>query len=232
MAHGQRDEGTPTAVPTATDPLDDDPRLQEYFGAAWPVLAGFAGLLRRYGAERGLIGPNESSRLWERHLLNSAGAAACLPDRGIVVDLGSGAGLPGIVLAAMRPQVQVVLVEPMERRTDWLHLVAGELQLTNVEVRRGRAEELVGTLRADVVTARALSALSNLFRWAAPLVRSGGQLCAIKGSRAAHEVAEAASSAAQYGWADVHVKEVETLTGVEVTRIVHAVRKGKAASVR
>lgn len=220
------------AAVAATDPLDGDPRLPAYFGDAWPAVDGFAGLLRRHGEERGLVGPREASRLWERHLLNSAGGATTLPTTGTLVDLGSGAGLPGIVLAAMRPRAHVVLLEPMERRADWLRLVVDELALANTEVIRARAEDLADGLEADAVTARAVSSLENLFRWAAPLVRPGGGLHAIKGARAADEVRAARDAARRRGWVDVRVHEVATLDGVEATRVVRAVRKGGAASVR
>ncbi len=229
------DGGTLAGSTTAArpvDPLDGDPRLEDYFGAAWPAVLGFAELLRIHGGERGLLGPNEAGRLWERHLLNSAGVVALLPSSGTVIDLGSGAGLPGIVLAAMRPRARIVLLEPMERRTDWLHFVAGELRLANVEVRRGRAEDVVGLAKADAVTARAVSSLDNLYRWAAPLVRRGGGLFAIKGARAADEVAAAGPAARRHGWSDPRVEEVPTLVGVEPTRVVRAVRDGGTADVR
>lgn len=221
-----------TTAEGAADPLEGDPRLPAYFGDAWPAVDGFASLLRQHGEERGLLGPREASRLWERHLLNSAGGADALPATGVLVDLGSGAGLPGIVLAAMRPRARVVLLEPMERRADWLRLVVDELGLTNAEVVRARAEEVAGDLEADALTARAVSSLENLFRWAAPLVRPGGGLFAIKGVRANDEVQAARDAARRRGWVDVRVQEVGTLDGVEATRVVRAVRKGGATGVR
>ncbi len=214
------------------DPLDGDPRVREYLGSAWDAVQGFAGLLRKHGVERGLLGPNEAGRLWERHLLNSAGVVSLLAASGAVVDLGSGGGLPGIVVAAMRPEAHVVLLEPMERRTEWLRFVVGELGLTNTEVMRGRADDVVGAVHAEAVTARAVSGLDNLYRWAAPLVRPGGALFAIKGARALDEVAAAASAARRRGWVDVEVKEVATVAGVEPTRVVCAVRAGGGAGVR
>lgn len=229
--NGTSDESEVTAIAVA-DPLEGDPRLPVYFGDAWPAIQRFAGLLRRHAEERGLLGPREASRLWERHLLNSAGGAATLPATGTLVDLGSGAGLPGVVLAAMRPRARVVLLEPMERRADWLRLAVDELGLTNTEVVRARAEDLAGALDADALTARAVSSLDNLFRWCAPLVRPGGSLHAIKGARAGDEVLAARDAARRRGWVDVRVQEVPTLDGVEATRVVRAVRKGGAASVR
>ncbi len=218
--------------PFDVDPLDADPRIPAYFGGAWPAVAGFAALLREHGVTRGLLGPNEPGRLWERHLLNSAAGAALLPLKGTLVDLGSGGGLPGVVLAAMRPAATVLLLEPMERRTDWLRFVVGELGLVNVEVVRGRAEDVVGTVTADAVTARAVSSLDNLFRWASPLTRAGGALFAIKGARAAEEVAAAGKAAARSGWGDVEVIVAESLEGVEPTRVVRAKRVSGATRVR
>ncbi len=219
-------EAAPATVAVAVDPLEGDERLPGYFGGAWPAVQGFAALLRRHGVIRGLLGPNESGRLWERHLLNSAAGVALLPESGTLVDLGSGAGLPGVVLAAMRPAARVVLLEPMERRTDWLNFVVAELGLNNADVVRGRAEDVAGSLVADAVTARAVSSLDNLFTWAAPLVRAGGGLFAIKGARAAEEASTVGPAARRLGWSGVRVEEASTLPGVETTHVVVAVRSG------
>lgn len=232
MANGARGVTEIGATAAADDPLADDGRVPTYFGDAWPAVSRFAALLREHGVVRGLLGPNESSRLWERHLLNSAGVGALLPESGALVDLGSGAGLPGVVLAAMRPGMRVVLLEPMERRTEWLRFVVDELGLRNAEVVRGRAEDLAGVLVADAVTARAVSSLENLLRWAAPLVHVGGGLYAIKGARAADEVTAARGVAAKLGWAQLRVEEASTLPGVEVTRVVRATRTGGHSRVR
>lgn len=225
-------EATEVRSPDAVDPLEGDARLSSYFGVAWPAVAGFARLLRTHGVERGLIGPNESGRLWERHLLNSAGAASLLPMAGTLVDLGSGGGLPGIVIAAMRPRAHVVLLEPMERRTEWLQFAVRELGLDNADVVRARAEDVAGSLRADALTARAVSSLENLVRWAAPLVRIGGGLFAIKGARAAEEAGAAMSAARRRGWSELRVEEAPTLADVEVTRVVRATRTDGALRVR
>lgn len=222
----------PSAVSVTADPFDDDPRLPGYFADAWPTVSAFAALLREQGVVRGLLGPNEPARLWERHLLNSAAASALLPTTGTLVDLGSGAGLPGVVLAAMRPAARVVLLEPMERRVEWLRVVVDELGLANTEVLRARAEEVAGSLVADAVTARAVSALDNLYRWSAPLVRPEGGLYAIKGERASDEVAAASKVAAKAGWTRAEVIVVEALPGAGPTRVVRAVRRGASARVR
>ncbi|MCL2463690.1 MAG: 16S rRNA (guanine(527)-N(7))-methyltransferase RsmG [Micrococcales bacterium] len=224
-------DGRPTPVGSEAssddrDPLEDDDRLPAYFLDAWPAIREFSHLLRRYGAERGLIGPRESGRLWERHLLNSAGVVTLLPAAGEILDLGSGGGLPGLVIAAMRARARVRLVEPMERRVAWLRFVVAELDLDNVEVCRARAEEIAGKVEADAITARAVSSLENLYRWAAPLTRRGGGLYAIKGVRAGDEVTAARTAERRYGWTDGHVEAIETLPGVTPTRVVCATRTG------
>lgn len=146
----------------------------------------YAELLAGPGVERGLIGPHEVDRLWDRHLLNCGLLAEAVgPDR-LVCDLGSGAGLPGIVLAAMRPDVRVTLLEPLLRRTEFLAEVLDELGLSNARVVRSRAEDHEG--RYDTVTARAVAPLDRLAAWALPLCRPGGEVLAIKGERAAVEL--------------------------------------------
>lgn len=160
------------------------------FGARIDLARQFAGDLVRYGEELGLIGPLELARLWSRHLVNCVLLAPLLKP-GRVGDIGSGAGLPGLVLAIARPDVQLVLIEPMERRVDWLRDETGRLGLDNVEVVRARAEEArVDPL--DQVTARAVTSLSKLIPVSVPLVKRGGELVFLKGSRVSEEV-EAAS---------------------------------------
>ena len=129
--------------------------------------------------------------MWERHVLNCAAMAPALPPDASVIDVGSGAGLPGIVVAIARPDLQVVLVEPLLRRATFLQEAVSHLGLSGVEVRRGRAEELHGTLTADVVTARAVAPLDRLAGWCLPLVRPGGSLLAMKGARAEQELESA-----------------------------------------
>ena len=148
-----------------------------------------------------------------------------------MVDIGSGAGLPGIVVAAMRPQAHVMLVEPMERRVTWLLDVVERTGLTNVEVRRARAQELDGAVEADAVTARAVASLDKLYRWTVPLVRVGGHIVAMKGARAGDELAEAAPVMRKLGLTDGEVHEASTIAGTEPTRIVTAVR-GRGPRVR
>lgn len=157
-----------------------------------PLAERYAELLAIQGVLRGLIGPRETPRLWERHLLNCGVLAELVPAGASVCDLGSGAGLPGLVLAIARPDLEVVLVEPLLRRTTFLSEVVADLGLGHVEVVRGRAEELHGARRFDVVTSRALAPLERLLGWSMPLVAPTGALVAMKGSSVHDEIAAAA----------------------------------------
>ncbi len=159
------------------------------FGSQAPLAQAFVDLLATDGIERGLLGPREIPRLWERHVLNCAVVADLIAEGADVADIGSGAGLPGLVLAIRRPDVQVTLVEPLLRRTTFLEQAIDRLELTNVTVRRARAEEVTGDLRFDVVTSRAVAPLDKLLRWSLALTTSEGQVLAIKGRSAAEEVA-------------------------------------------
>lgn len=208
------------------DPLDGDPRLPEHFGAAWPAVEGYHAMLRDQGVLRGLVGPREVARLWERHVVNSAAVVPFLPETGTIVDVGSGAGLPGIVVAAMRPSAEVVLLEPMERRTDWLSEVVETLGLSNARVLRGRAEDQFGTLRADAVTARAVAALDKLYGWTLPLVAVGGRLVALKGGRAQDEAEVAAAVGERLGGGPASIEVAPTLPGLEPTSVVLVTRTG------
>ncbi|MQA78276.1 MAG: 16S rRNA (guanine(527)-N(7))-methyltransferase RsmG [Streptosporangiales bacterium] len=155
-----------------------------------PLALQYARLLCTDGVERGLLGPREGARVWERHLLNSATLADLVPHDSHVVDLGSGAGLPGLPLAIARPDLRVTLVEPMLRRSTFLDECVAALGLSGVEVRRARAEELVGRVTADVVTARAVARLATLLPWSIPLVRPGGRVLALKGATVVDELTE------------------------------------------
>jgi 16S rRNA (guanine527-N7)-methyltransferase len=149
-----------------------------------PLAVRYAELLAGDGTVRGLIGPREVPRLWERHLINCAVLAELIPDEAAVCDIGTGAGLPGIVLAIARPDLQVTLVEPLLRRTSFLEEVVAELGLTRCEVRRARADALHGVATYEVVTSRAVAPLPKLVAWSLPLVAPGGAVLAMKGSRA------------------------------------------------
>jgi 16S rRNA (guanine527-N7)-methyltransferase len=145
--------------------------------------------LVRDGDLLGLLGPREMPKLWTRHILNSAVVAELVSPGQTVADVGSGAGLPGIPMALAQPQAHFTLIEPMERRSDWLKRVVQDLELTNIRVHRARAEEVAEAF--DVVTARAVSALPNLLRMCAPMTKHGGEVIALKGSKAAEEIQDA-----------------------------------------
>lgn len=162
----------------------------QLFGDRIETARAFAADLATYGEQLGLIGPLEAERLWSRHVVNCALVAPLLRP-GRVGDVGSGAGLPGLVLAIARPDVELVLIEPMERRTDWLSAEAERLGLTNVSVLRGRAEDVRPEPLLDQVTARAVTALSKLVPLCAPLVKPGGELLFMKGARVDDEIAAA-----------------------------------------
>ena len=180
---------------------------ERVFGDRLQLARRYAGLLAGPGVERGLLGPREVERLWERHLLNSAAVAELIERDARVVDIGSGAGLPGIPIAIARPDLHVVLVEPMLRRTDFLAEVIAALELP-IEMVRGRAEEPGIRARAggaDVVTSRAVAPLAKLARWSMPLLRPGGRMLALKGERAQDEVAAARGELGSLGATDVKV---------------------------
>ena len=152
----------------------------------------YAELLATEGVVRGLIGPREAPRLWDRHILNSAVVAEAIPADTSVCDIGTGAGLPGLVLAIARPDVRMTLVEPLLRRTTFLDEMVAELGLNHVEVVRGRAEDLHGDRTFDVVTSRAVAPLQRLLGWSMPLVAPTGALVAMKGQSIHDEIASAA----------------------------------------
>ncbi|QIM23193.1 16S rRNA (guanine(527)-N(7))-methyltransferase RsmG [Phycicoccus sp. HDW14] len=169
------------------------------FGDRLGLAERFVAILADTGVTHGLIGPREVPRLWERHVLNCAVIEDAFPENASLVDVGSGAGLPGVALAISRPDLRVHLVEPMLRRTTWLEGVVEELGLESVTVHRGRAEELAGSVSAPWVTARAVARLDKLARWCVPLLEDGGTLVAMKGRSAADELAEDAASLARLG---------------------------------
>lgn len=182
----------------------------------------FTQSLARHGEELGLIGPLELPRLWTRHILNSALVGPLLRP-GRVGDVGSGAGLPGLVLAIMRPDVSFTLIEPMERRVAWLERQVGELELDNVEVVRARAEEAKLTGALDQVTARAVSALRTLIPLTAPLLRPGGELVLMKGAGVDGEVAAAEKVMRKYKLRDAEVIVLGEGVVDDITRVFRAV---------
>jgi 16S rRNA (guanine527-N7)-methyltransferase len=168
----------------------------------------FVDLLTSAGVERGLIGPRESQRIWGRHVLNCAVVQSVLPRGAEVVDIGSGAGLPGVVLALARPDLAVTLLEPLLRRATFLTEVVDDLGLDRVEVVRARAEDIAGSRSFDVATARAVAPLDRLVSWAIPLCRQGGELVAMKGSNAAEELAAAQVMIARNGGVNARIETV------------------------
>jgi 16S rRNA (guanine527-N7)-methyltransferase len=192
----------------------------ELFGSALPLVRRYGELLAGPGVERGLIGPREVDRLWERHLMNCAAVAELIPEGAHVVDVGSGGGLPGIVLAATRTDLRVTLLEPLLRRTVFLDECLDALELENAEVLRGRAEEWAGRMGADVVTARAVAPMERLVGWCLPLLRRGGRMLALKGDTAADELASVAPSLAKLGATEWSVVEVGEGLGSAATRVI------------
>lgn len=229
-------EGVPTDPPYAGGGaaggdalIEAEPvAAQQIFGDRLELARRYVWSLAAAGVTRGLIGPREAGRLWSRHLLNSAVAAPLLPRDATVVDVGSGAGLPGIPLAIVRPDCTVILVEPLLRRTVYLAEIVSDFGLTNVRVLRGRAEDVAGALGdetrdgADVVTSRAVAPLAKLARWSVPLLRVGGLFLPLKGSSAAEEIERDAAELATLGLGTATVVEVGDGVVDPVTSVVRA----------
>lgn len=198
--------------------------------AAAAVMAGdridtlreFATDLAARGEELGLIGPLELPRLWTRHLLNSAVLAPLLREGGRVADIGTGGGMPGLVLGILRPDVEFFLVEPMERRCLWLNEQIERLGLTNTHVKRGRAEEFHGAFEADQITARAVTALKKLVPLTVPLLREGGELLFLKGTSIDAEIEAAQKTLKKHKVRDIEVIELGADLLSESTRVFRA----------
>jgi 16S rRNA (guanine527-N7)-methyltransferase len=190
------------------------------FGPALPMIQQYGRILAGPGVQRGVIGPREVERLWDRHLMNCAAVAEQIPDGAHVVDVGSGGGLPGVVLAAVRPDLRVTLLEPLLRRTVFLDECLDALNLDNAEVLRGRAEDWANRMGADVVTARAVAPLEKLIGWCLPLLRGGGRLLAFKGHTAAEELAAVVPELPRLGAQTWGVIEVGEGLGEAATRVI------------
>lgn len=208
-------DGGPTEAPATP------PGAAAVFGDRLWCAERYVELLATAGLERGLMGPRERPRLWDRHVLNSAAAQSGIREGESVVDIGSGAGLPGIPLALVRPDLEITLVEPLLRRVTFLEEVVDELDL-DVRIVRGRAEDqsvrgVAGD--ADVVTSRAVAPLAKLAGWSAPLLRPGGRMVALKGASAAEEIDRDESVLRTLQFHDVHV-ELVTAPDAEETRLV------------
>lgn len=202
--------------------LESEPdAAADIFGARADLARRYTNDLARRGEELGLIGPLELPRLWTRHVINCALVAPLLRP-GRVGDIGSGAGLPGMVLAIARPDAHLILIEPMERRVEWLNHEAAELGLENVTVVRARAEDARLSEPLDQVTARAVTALSKLIPATAPLLRKGGQMIFLKGSRVEEEVEAAASVIRKAHLRDVEIVVLGAGITPEATRVFRA----------
>lgn len=194
------------------------------FGERLPLAERYAELLATSGVERGLIGPREVDRLWDRHLFNCVAPVVRVPEGAAVADVGAGAGLPGLVWAIARPDLHVTLIEPLLRRTTWLEEVVADLGIDDqVTVCRARAEEV--SAKFDIVTARAVAAMDKLARWCMPLVRPGGHLLALKGRSAAEEVASARATLARLGAGDIVVSTYGQDWGLDVPTTVVEVQR-------
>lgn len=197
--------------------------VREFFGLSFGQIEAFAHMLEEEGELRGLIGPRELPRLWSRHLVNSAAVLDFIPPKSQVLDIGSGAGFPGIVIACCRPELDVHLAEPMQRRVEWLEDVVDELGLDNVTIHQARAEDLHGKGKADVITSRAVANMAKLVRMTSKLIAPGGRLVALKGRRAAIEIEDARYELKRHHLrADVH--EVASIMEEESTYVVVAER--------
>ena len=203
------------------------PKVKEFFGSSFELMERYADMLADQGELRGLIGPRELPRIWPRHLLNCAAAEKFLPlGRNVTIaDVGSGAGLPGIVLAIMRPDLQFFLIEPLARRVVWLEEVKQELGLANVEVMRSRSQDLPAGQQFSAVTSRAVANLKKLVRISSKLVAPGGRMLAIKGERAPAELAAAQAELRAAKLDSAHIEEVPSLMDDSITRIIMATKR-------
>jgi 16S rRNA (guanine527-N7)-methyltransferase len=221
-------------VPDADLPESLAPAARALFAERLPLAVRYAELLATDGVVRGLIGPREAPRLWDRHLVNCAVVAELVPNASSVIDVGSGAGLPGIVLAIARPDLTVALVESLARRVAFLAEAIAALGLSGgVSVVHARAEESVGRLApADVVTARAVAPLDRLAAWCLPLAAVGGRLLALKGSSAAEEVAEHRAVVARLGGSAPVLRRCGVGLVDPPTTVVEVVRERTATAGR
>ncbi len=222
---------TPPPVPPTPSVAHD------VFGSRTPLAERFVALLAGTGISHGLIGPREAPRLWDRHVLNCAVVHPLFAAGAEMADVGSGAGLPGLVLAIARPDLQLHLVEPLQRRTAWLARTVEDLELDNVTIHQGRAESLWGHRRFPYVTARAVARIGDLTRWCLPLLEAGGSLHALKGSRAEAELAEDQGAVAAAGGVTSTVQRfgagiVDPPTIVVSVRVEHQVSGRRAAARR
>ncbi|MGO2183278.1 16S rRNA (guanine(527)-N(7))-methyltransferase RsmG [Brevibacterium aurantiacum] len=198
---------------------------EEFFGAAYPAAQRYAQHLATTGIEWGLIGPREIDRLWTRHILNCAVVAEFIDDSDVVGDVGSGAGLPGIPIALLRPEAQVVLIEPMERRVEWLKMVVDDLGLDNVRIVRARVEELVDEEMFTVVTSRAVKAMTTLIEWTHDVMGPEGRILALKGASVEAELAKTKKLLKRYRLSQPEIHIVDGGILDVPSRVVEIVKK-------
>ncbi|MGO1183162.1 MAG: 16S rRNA (guanine(527)-N(7))-methyltransferase RsmG [Micrococcaceae bacterium] len=194
--------------------------VEAIFGDFSEVAERYVHHLSTTGIEWGLLGPREVPRLWDRHVLNCAVIEELIPEGALVADVGSGAGLPGLALAIARPDTQLILIEPLERRVVWLDMVVEDLGLENVDVVRARSEQIAGNIDVDVVTARAVSALKSLLPLTIPLLSGSGELLAIKGRSAPDEIASAQKALKKFRCKDPEIVLAGHDVLVEATTII------------
>ena len=216
-----------------TDELAGSPILGEVLGEALPQLERFHVKLAQEGEPRGLIGPRDVDIIWERHILNSAAIVPFIRQAverarfKTVADVGSGGGFPGLVAAACLPDCEFTLIEPMERRVEWLAECVDAMGLANVRIERARSEEIIAAMRKNramhpfaVVTCRAVAPMTKLAGWTLPLLKSHGQLVALKGRSAQAELDKAAKVINTYRGANPRVVEAPVAPGLEPTHVV------------
>ncbi|MGC1207155.1 MAG: 16S rRNA (guanine(527)-N(7))-methyltransferase RsmG [Ornithinimicrobium sp.] len=225
------DDGPSNGGPDTSAPRP--PRLAgEIFGEHLPQAIRYADLLVTTGIDHGLLGPREAAKVWDRHIINCAMVESLLPHRTRVIDIGSGAGLPGLALAIARPDLRISLIEPLARRTEWLHTAIEDLGLTQVTVHRARAEDMNGLIQASVVTARAVAKLDQLVTWAWPLLPLGGRLLALKGQSAEEELHAARPRLVSHGITDTTVHFLGGDILEQPVRVVEVVRGEKPSGQR
>lgn len=197
--------GEPAVSRGTEDPLAG---AREVFGDRFPVAERYAAFLADAGVERGLLGPREVTRLWDRHLLNCAVLTDLVPDGATVADIGSGAGLPGLAMAVRRPDLRVTLVESLQRRAEFLREAATLLELPLVDVAHDRAEALHGRRHFQIVTSRAVAPLARLAAWSLPLVDAPGSVLAIKGHRVGDEIVAARPTVQRLGGSEPEILHI------------------------
>ncbi len=219
-------ESASESSPDVRRPAD----LDALFGEQAPLMERYAAHLADTGVSHGLIGPRERPRLWDRHVLNCAAVGDLVPQGAAVADVGSGAGLPGLVLAIARPDVRMTLIEPLLRRVTWLNSVVDDLGLDNVEIRRARAEQLWDEIEVDLVTSRAVARLEELARWSLPLLRARGTMLALKGSSAPAELERSRGRLRDLGAGDIDIVECSGFAD-QATTVIRIQLRGAAVRV-